>query len=96
LIDDFVSKSDQPLPGMITVILFLLGEPAEALAVQRKRQDLNSNDFLALLWSPRGKVMRELPEFQPFLRDFGLIELWDQYGAPDLCKKNEQGDYVCE
>jgi len=96
LIDDFVSKSDQPLPGMITVILFLLGEPAEALAVQRKRQDLNSNDFLGLLWSPQGKVMRELPEFQPFLRDFGLIALWDQYGPPDLCKKNEQGDYVCE
>ena len=80
----------------LALALVKLGEPAKALAVQRKQQVRDSNDFLALLWSPQGRVMRELPEFQPFLHDFGLIDLWDQYGPPDLCEKNDKGDYVCE
>jgi hypothetical protein len=53
-------------------------------------------DFLALLWSPQGKAMRELPEFPQILDDSGLVELWDKYGAPDICRKNDKGNYVCE
>lgn len=36
-----------------------------------------------------------LPEFPAFLRDFGFIALWDQYGAPNDCKRTAPGHYDC-
>jgi TolB-like protein/Tfp pilus assembly protein PilF len=96
LLDDVLAKPHDHIPGMIAVSLFLLGEPAKALAAEHKQLTADTTDFLALLWSPRGKVMRDLPEFQPFLRDFGFVDLWDKYGPPDICRKNDKGEYACE
>ncbi len=96
LLDDVLAKPHDHIPGMIPVSLFLLGEPAKALAVEHKQLTGDTTDFLALLWSPRGKVMRDLPEFQTFLRDFGFVDLWDKYGPPDICHKNDKGDYACD
>ena len=31
-----------------------------------------------------------------FLRDFGFVDLWDKYGAPDGCQCKAPRDYVCE
>ena len=31
-----------------------------------------------------GALIRALPEFQDFLREYHLPELWDKYGVPDL------------
>ena len=84
------------IPGIIPVKLFQLGEPAKALAVELRRLTSDTTDFMVLLWSPQGKAMRDLPEFQPFLRDFGFVALWDKYGPPDICHKTGTGDYACE
>ena len=40
--------------------------------------------------------MRRLPAFAAFARKAGFADLWDRYGAPDLCHKNAASDYVCE
>ncbi len=95
LLDDFLAKPHDHIPGMIPMNLFLLGEPAKALAVEHKQLTSDTTDFLVLLWSPQGKAMRDLPEFQPFLRDFGFVALWDKYGPPDICRKNDKVDYAC-
>jgi TolB-like protein len=96
VLDDFLAKPHDHIPGVIPVDLFTLGEPAKALSVEHTRLTGDTTDFLARLWSPQGKVMRDLPEFQPFLRDFGFIDLWDKYGPPDICHKNDKGEYACE
>jgi TolB-like protein/Flp pilus assembly protein TadD len=96
LLDNYMATSKAHLPGMVPVYLFMLGEPDKALNTVHKRLLRDKIDFLALLWSPQGKAMRELPEFPQFLHDSGLVELWDKYGAPDICKKNDKGNYVCE
>jgi hypothetical protein len=57
---------------------------------------LNSDAWHTALWSPRGLGARTSPAFPEFAPKVGFAEVWDQYGAPDLCKKNDQGDYVCE
>ena len=36
------------------------------------------------------------PGFPEFARRSGLATLWDARGAPDNCRKNDMGDYVCE
>ena len=47
-------------------------------------------------WSPKRRDVRRLPAFAAFARKIGLAELWDKYGAPDVCQKKAAGDYVCE
>ena len=96
LLDNYMATSKDHLPGMVPVYLFMLGEPDKALNTVHKRLLRDKIDFLALLWSPQGKAMRELPEFPQFLHDSGLVALWDKYGAPDMCKKISEGDYVCK
>jgi TolB-like protein len=96
LLDDAVAERRDHIAGMVPVSLLMLGEPAKALAAQHAHLSGDTTDFLALLWSPRGKAMRDLPEFQPFLRDFGFIELWDKFGPPDICHKNGSGEYACK
>ncbi len=95
-INDYLARPHEYIGGLLPLNLFNLQEPAKALSAAGRFQTSDNTDFMATLWSPQGKAMRELPEFQPFLRDFGFIDLWNQYGAPDLCKKKTKGDYVCE
>ena len=83
------------VPGIVPWALMALGESDEALRVIGMLP-LSSNLWMAALWSPRGLGARTSPAFPEFARKVGFAEVWDQYGAPDLCKKNEQGDYVCE
>ncbi len=95
VIDAYLAQPHEHIPGMLPVELYKLGEPARALTVMHKQLTADTTDFLVLLWSPQGREMRALPEFSAFLRDFGFVALWDQYGAPDGCRKNPGGDYVC-
>ncbi len=90
-----VSEPATANSGILAWALILLGAPDDALAMIAARP-LNSDAWHTALWSPRGLGARTSPAFPEFARKVGFAEVWDQYGAPDLCKKNEQGDYVCE
>jgi hypothetical protein len=74
----------------------LLGENSRALALIS--QKASSNDALSfhILWSPSGRVIRALPGFGVFIKKSGLAELWDKYGAPDVCHRQSPGAYVCQ
>ena len=96
LIERYLAKPHEHVSRMVPTALLHLGQPARALEVMRSEQITDTSDLLALLWSPQGRPIRGLPEFQPFLRDFGFTAVWDTYGPPDLCKKNVAGDYACE
>lgn len=87
--------SKKSLPTM-PLYLFRLDEPAQGLTVLRERQMGDSIDSMNWIWTRQGAPIRALPEFTDFLRDFHLPKLWDKYGAPDLCKKASNGDYVYE
>jgi hypothetical protein len=78
------------------VVLERLGERERALWVVQNQQVADTTDYFMMLWSPPGKVSRQTPEFQRYLRAFGYAELWDKYGAPDFCRKRSPNDYVCE
>lgn len=75
--------------------LFRLGEPKLGLDVLRERKMGEGIDTMNWIWTREGAAIRALPEFQAYLREFHLPELWDKYGPPDLCRKDANGDYVC-
>ncbi|HEY6985907.1 MAG TPA: hypothetical protein VH375_07480 [Rhodanobacteraceae bacterium] len=82
--------------GVVVYALVRMGEPARALAAMRNAT--TSNDFfvMPMLWSPMGDSARMLPEFPAFVRDIGLTEVWNKYGAPDRCRRDASGEYVCQ
>ncbi|MEO6228433.1 MAG: hypothetical protein ABIO61_11345 [Thermomonas sp.] len=96
IIDAYLASNPGQVSQMAPLALFQLGLPSRAMEILRTRQISDTSDSLAALWSPAGKAMRDLPEFDAFMREFGFVEAWDQRGPPDLCKKNEKGDYACE
>ena len=89
------SASKKSLPTA-PLYLFRLDAPSQGLAVLREREMGERIDSMNWLWTRQGAPIRALPEFAGFLNDFHLPELWDKYGPPDLCRKNNKGDYVCE
>jgi len=95
-IDTYLAQPHEHIPGMMPVELFKLGVPARALSAIHTQLTGDTTDFLVLLWSPQGRALRTLAEFSAFLRDFGFIDLWEQYGVPDGCQRKGPGDYVCD
>ena len=69
---------------------------ARAIEVERTYVKTNNIDFMAYLFSPAGKSLRQLPEFPAYLRAKGFPALWDKYGAPDACRKGANGNYTCD
>lgn len=96
VLDAYLAKPHAQVSGQIPVVMILLGQPRRALELLRTMRISDSSDIFAQIWSPLGKPIRALPEFPALLKEKGLVELWDKYGPPDLCKKNATGDYVCQ
>ena len=96
LIDQYLIRNPASLNSVVPYALIHLGEPVRALTLARGQPTGNDGVWMTLLWSPYGRAARATPEFKVVIHRFGLVELWDKYGAPDLCKKNTSADYVCE
>jgi TolB-like protein len=96
LLDAYVSRPGVVVSGVAPLWLAQLGRGAQALELERTRVKVDNVDFMVLLFSPAGKSMRQLPEFSGYLRAKGFPALWDKYGAPDMCSKNDAGEYVCK
>ena len=96
IIDAHLASHPSVVPGMLPFWLAQLGHGADAMELERTRVNNDNSDFLALLFSPAGKPLRELPEFPGYLSAKGFPALWDKYGAPDMCRKVGDGDYVCD
>ena len=96
VLDAYLAQPHAQVSGQIPVILVKLDQPRRALELVRTTRLGDSSDFYAQMWSPAGKAMRALPEFHAFLKEMGFIQLWDKYGAPDSCKRDTSGEYICD
>ena len=95
-IDAYLASDPEFVPGMMALWLVQIGQGAQALELERTRVKVDNSDFMAYLFSPAGKALRALPEFPAYLRAKGFPALWDRYGAPDVCRKSANGDWVCD
>jgi TolB-like protein len=82
--------------GTMPLLFAKLDQPARALEIWRDPGISDPSDVSVRLWSPAGKPMRALPDFQTFLRERGFHALWDKYGPPDLCRKAAEGEWQCD
>ena len=95
VLEEYLATRPQVTSGAVPLALIWLGEPKRALHLAQERPTRNDTLFLPSVWTAAGRNARALPEFSEFLRRSGLAEYWDSSGPPDLCARNERGDYVC-
>jgi hypothetical protein len=60
--------------------------------------DLSRKDVSVMwtIWLPHMVEVRQLPRFKKFVKDIGLVDYWNQFGWPDLCRPVGDGDFVCD
>ena len=95
IIDQYLAGKPTPVSSVAVALLMRVGAPQRALALAGEAPTSNDSNVFTPLWSETSRSIRSLPEFGEFVRRAGLAKLWDEVGPPDLCRKNEQGHYVC-
>lgn len=55
---------------------------------------VSAPDELQGMWYPWNTALRQSPDFQAMVEEFGLMDLWRTRGFPDLCRE-ESGKLVC-
>ena len=95
-IEAFLANKPKNVAGVTPLWLAQLGQGARAMEVELSFVKVDNSDFLAYVFSPAGKTLRQLPEFPAYLRAKGFPALWDKHGAPDMCRKAASGDYSCQ
>lgn len=96
VIEECLSTRPEPIPSWTATWRMRLDEPALALAAIEANLSGSEITVLNMLWGPRGRDARRLPEFPEFARRMGFAALWDQHGPPDRCRRRGPGDYVCD
>jgi hypothetical protein len=96
LLEAYLAQPRDHVALVVPESLYRLGATERALEIQGTRQITDTTDFLALMWTPPGRGLRQSPGFPPFLKNYGFPALWDKYGAPDLCRKQADGSYHCD
>jgi len=71
------------------------GDPEFAIDALKKAVSINATALFAV-WGPVMQETRHLPRFKKFIREIGLVEYWNKFGWPDLCRPVGDGDFVCD
>jgi tetratricopeptide (TPR) repeat protein len=94
LIDAYLAAEPEYVAGVVPYVLMRIGEVDRGLALAQAK---TANDSMVLSeMFRRDSEIKGAPAFPEFARQSGLAALWDTRGAPDHCRKNDIGDYVCE
>ncbi|MEO6155954.1 MAG: hypothetical protein ABIP16_09540 [Thermomonas sp.] len=96
VIDAYLARNPTHISGVVPYALLQAGEPARAFALLQDKPSNNDSLMMSELFSPSQAAARRSPEFAKFVRRMGLADYWDEFGPPDACRKNAQGDYACE
>jgi len=96
VIDECIAAKPDKMPIWVPLGLRELGQPERALQTLAQGPTYDDAGVLNYFWNPKWQDVRHLPGFPEFARNIGFAALWDKYGPPDLCHKNNSGDYVCD
>jgi tetratricopeptide (TPR) repeat protein len=71
------------------------GDPEFSMDAMEKslRGDLSNISFI---WSRVYHEVRQLPRFKELIRKIGLVDYWEQFGWPDLCRPLDNGEFICD
>jgi hypothetical protein len=71
------------------------GDPEFAMNAMERAVNIQAM-ALYLIWLPVMKEVRQLPRFKEYVREIGLVDYWNKFGWPDICRQLEGGDFECD
>jgi tetratricopeptide (TPR) repeat protein len=71
------------------------GDEQMALEALRSAIDEQAGQMV-YIWLPQVANVRRLPQFKAYLRDSGLVDYWQEYGWPPLCRPLPGDDFECD
>jgi TolB-like protein len=71
------------------------GDPEFAMDAMEKGINIEASGLIDY-WLPVFHEVRQLPRFKEFVREIGLVDFWNEFGWPDLCRPLDNGDFVCD
>lgn len=74
---------------LVTAYL-IAGQSEKALRLLESDPD-GDQDSHFLLWSPLDPNLRRVPYFSQYVRNTGLTKVWDTYGLPNQCTREQAG-----
>ncbi len=95
LFNNYLATKPEYIDGIVPYVLMRSGEVGWGLKLAQVGPTTNDAMVLSELFRKNSEV-KGVPEFPEFARKSGLAAFWDVNGAPDYCRKNDKGDYVCE
>ncbi len=97
IIDDYLATEPQRVNALVPLTLIRIGQIERGLSLFADRVTSNEALFLGEILGTR--LYPEAwasPAFPDFLRKTGIAAYWDASGAPEHCRKLDDGDYRCE
>ena len=70
------------------------GDPSFAMEAFEKGLSLEATGLFHI-WFPKMREVRQLPRFKEFVREIGLVDYWNEFGWPDICRPLDNGDFEC-
>jgi len=71
------------------------GDPEFAMDAMEKGIRINATGVFKI-WLPVMREVRQLPQFKEFVRELGLVDYWNRFGWPDLCRPVGDDDFECD
>jgi len=81
--------------GEISVWASYFGNPDFALDALEKGNAINAGN-METAWVPVMYKVRQLPRFKELVREIGLVDYWNEFGWPDICRPLDNGDFECD
>jgi len=71
------------------------GDHEFAVTVLEKTISINADDIL-FFWLPVFHEVRQTPRFKALVKRMGLVDYWNRFGWPDICRPLDNGDFMCD
>jgi len=84
--------------GALTTIMVLaanFGDAEFAIEVMEKEINIEATSIW-WAWLPAMRDVRQLPRFKELVREIGLVDYWEKFGWPDICRPLGDGDFECD
>jgi len=71
------------------------GDPEFAMDAIEKGLRIDATGIFQV-WLPVMHEVRQTPRFKKFIKEIGLVDYWNKFGWPDICRQLDNGDFECD